>query len=474
MMDFPFMKKSLLFLLLITTLSLSSQNLVPNPGFDSIISCPVDGQIKYAPPWSFIHNLQEASNNIPALLYNACVPPPGLGVPVSGFGAYQPARSGNGYARVATYGWNNNSVRDDIQAPLLESLKKNQSYYIQFYVSPTNLYREEEYFFTDAVGLAFSERLIDSFLPMFSAPPAVRVAVENRGTLLKDTMNWIKISGCYTAFGDENYVVVGSFVSDQETIFEDQNPQQVPDYARYFIDDIFVVLFDPLPDTILICEGEPKTLNAGFLDASYLWNTGETDSVINIQNAGVYIVAAILDNCTLYDTVVAIEINDQVYFETDTIICQDEPLVLSSPIIGDYLWSTGSEDKDIIVTGEGLYEVTVTNECGQYNIATEVKVENCSCNVYVPNIFSPNADEINDNFKINISCDYLFNVEQFQIFDRWGNQMYKTSEGEEINWDGRLNGSPVQNGVYTWTLAYEVIRNGRTEKFTKTGDVSVL
>ncbi|MEO6131162.1 MAG: hypothetical protein ABIQ02_04900, partial [Saprospiraceae bacterium] len=275
------MKKPLLFLLLITTLSLSSQNLVPNPGFDSIINCPVDGQIKYAPPWSFIHNLQDASSNIPSMLFNACVPPPGQGVPVSGFGAYQPARSGNGYARVVTYGsygWPDNSVRDDIQAPLLESMRKNQSYYIQFYVSPTGLRGDSQYFFTDAVGLAFSESAIDSFRPMHSTPPAVRVAVENRGTLLKDTMNWIKISGCYTAYGDENYVIVGSFVSDQQTIYEDENPQQVPDYATYFIEDIFVGLFDPLPDTVLICDGEPKTLNVGFLDATYQWNTGETDS----------------------------------------------------------------------------------------------------------------------------------------------------------------------------------------------------
>src|SRR6187397_1494364 len=105
------MKSSLFLLLFISSFSLISQNLVPNPGFDIIINCPFDGLISDAPPWNFSKNLVDASSNIPANLFNACVPLPGPGVPVSGFGAYQPARSGDGYARVFTYGDGRDYVR---------------------------------------------------------------------------------------------------------------------------------------------------------------------------------------------------------------------------------------------------------------------------------------------------------------------------------------------------------------------------
>ncbi len=474
MVEIVFINRAAFLPLVILSLQLSAQNLVPNPGFDDIISCPVDGQIRYAPPWSFIANLVIASSQGSANLFNACVPPPGLGVPVSGWGAYQPARSGNGYARVSTFGGGNNYVRNYIQAPLMQPLLKNQSYYIRFYVSPASFRADNQYFYTDAIGLGFHQSRIDSFLPIYSQPPMISVAIENSGTLLKDTLNWIKLSTCYNANGDENYVVLGSFVSDEQTIFEDQNIHQDPNYANYWIEDIFVGRFNPLPDTVLLCTGETKSLNAGFLDAIYQWSTGETDSTIMVRDPGKYIVEAILDNCVLFDSVVVIDLDESGNFSTDTIICQDEPLQLSSPVIGNYLWSDGSKNKTLTIHSIGLYVETVTNDCGQYIFSTEVNVEDCDCPIYFPNVISPNNDGINDNFQIVINCDYQYIIDQFDIFDRWGNQIYSAGEGEDINWDGKYRGKIVLNGVYVWKLNYEVIQNGKVKKLMKTGDITLL
>jgi len=468
------MKIITLLLFIFPNLMSLAQNLVPNPGFDSIIECPVDGQIKFAPPWSFITNLQIASSQGSANLFNACVPPPGHGVPLSRYGGYQPARSGDGYAQVHTYGDGRNYVRSYIQAPLLLPLQSNKSYYIRFYVSPGSLYGDKPYFFTDAVGLGFHKNSIDSFLPMFSPPPSVSVAVENRGIILKDTMNWIKISGCYQAKGEEDYVILGSFITDQETIFEDQLPHADPNYAWYWIDDVLVSLFDPLPDTLIICEGELKTLNAGFLDASYYWNTGETDSTIIIQNAGEYIVEVILDNCVLHDTVEVIELSDINNFSIDTMICQDEILILTFPVPGDYLWFDGSTNKSFMVRSKGIYEVTITNACGEYFFSANVATEDCDCNIYVPNALSPNGDGISDELLISIGCDFQNKVTEFSVFDRWGTLIYNAQEGDSIKWDGNYKSISVQNGVYTWILKYEIVRNGRTEYLIKSGDVTVM
>ncbi len=71
------------------------------------------------------------------------------------------------------------------------------------------------------------------------------------------------------------------------------------------------------------------------------------------------------------------------------------------------------------------------------------------CGIYeLPNVFTPNADGINDiytSFNLN---DYVQKV-NMTIFNRYGKQVY-TTENPDIKWDGRNqeNGKLVNSGVY--------------------------
>ena len=118
-------------------------------------------------------------------------------------------------------------------------------------------------------------------------------AIENVGTLITDTMNWTRVSGCYIADGTEEYLMIGNFRNETETRIEVENPNIWPHSNYFFIEDVLVEAFDPLPDTLVICNGMPTYLNAGFNDAVYAWSTGETDSVIQVREAGVYTVDAL-------------------------------------------------------------------------------------------------------------------------------------------------------------------------------------
>lgn len=72
--------------------------------------------------------------------------------------------------------------------------------------------------------------------------------------------------------------------------------------------------------------------------------------------------------------------------------------------------------------------------------------------VYIPNIFSPNGDGVNDRFTIQGGSD-LLEIEELSIFDRWGNQIYtstKEFENDGNGWDGFYNGSSVQAGLYVY------------------------
>lgn len=71
---------------------------------------------------------------------------------------------------------------------------------------------------------------------------------------------------------------------------------------------------------------------------------------------------------------------------------------------------------------------------------------------YFPNVFSPNGDGINDCFKI-AQADLYTNCFSLQIFNRWGKQVFSSTDPNAC-WEG----SRESNGVYFYT-----VRIGETE-----------
>lgn len=67
----------------------------------------------------------------------------------------------------------------------------------------------------------------------------------------------------------------------------------------------------------------------------------------------------------------------------------------------------------------------------------------------VPNAFSPNADGINDLFKIRVTGYFL--SEGLKIFNRWGQLVYETRDLNQ-EWDGRFKGNPLPVATYYWVL----------------------
>lgn len=69
--------------------------------------------------------------------------------------------------------------------------------------------------------------------------------------------------------------------------------------------------------------------------------------------------------------------------------------------------------------------------------------------VYVPNVFSPNGDGINDLLFIN-----LISVKQlhyFRIYNRYGKKVFETTD-PNIGWDGKLNGQLQPLDTYVWMM----------------------
>jgi gliding motility-associated-like protein len=99
----------------------------------------------------------------------------------------------------------------------------------------------------------------------------------------------------------------------------------------------------------------------------------------------------------------------------------------------------------------GTYFVTlaVTNESGCRQEVVRGPYIVLTPDLFIPNVFSPNDDGVNDIFLVNYSGDQAFTL---NIFDRWGVLQY-TSNNKTIGWNGRNpKNLEVSDGVYYYNL----------------------
>jgi len=92
-------------------------------------------------------------------------------------------------------------------------------------------------------------------------------------------------------------------------------------------------------------------------------------------------------------------------------------------------------------------------------------IVNTSRNVYIPNIFTPDGDGLNDDFRLTIGKG-VKRINYLKIYNRWGELMYfeqnlNPSAANTVSWDGRYKGKRVNPGVYVY-LVEVVFLDGRT------------
>jgi gliding motility-associated-like protein len=88
-------------------------------------------------------------------------------------------------------------------------------------------------------------------------------------------------------------------------------------------------------------------------------------------------------------------------------------------------------------------------------------------NIYVPNLFSPNGDGVND-------IEYVYGTAiaqlEFRIYNQWG-QLVFTSKDQRTGWDGTMNGQRQPVGVYVY-IVKATMQDGSV--ITKKGNVTLM
>jgi gliding motility-associated-like protein len=243
-------------------------------------------------------------------------------------------------------------------------------------------------------------------------------------------------------------------------------------------------------ETVLLIEN----VSGGNGNYSFSINSGE---VFNIGEAvmlpsGIYIVTVFDDRGCSSDSTYIIMEPDPILVS----ISPDDPVI----DLGDSIFITGNVDQSqnpIVMTlwtstepvscstCEGTWvfnsvpatftwTVIDSNGCeGSSSILVDVDYQR---DVYIPNIFSPNGDGRNDDFKI-FTGPGVVSINYIHIYDRWGNLLHvegqqMPSENGAGNWDGTSKGDEVSPGVYVYVAEITFIDNNTT--LTYKGDVTLI
>ena len=88
----------------------------------------------------------------------------------------------------------------------------------------------------------------------------------------------------------------------------------------------------------------------------------------------------------------------------------------------------------------------------------------------LPDAFTPNGDGIND--VIFPDGHALQEVEEFKIFNRWGDVIHQASgKLSDIGWDGKIGGKLQQQDAYSYTVTIKT-HTGKT--LTKKGKFTLI
>lgn len=228
-----------------------------------------------------------------------------------------------------------------------------------------------------------------------------------------------------------------------------------------------------------LCETETLLLYASCPGTvSYNWSA-DNGFVSNVQSpvisgarlndSGNYYVRTIADGCesAIVTTKVIVYPVPEFSLGNDKTLCPGDLIVLDPGIFLSYLWQDGSTARTLNVTKPGIYYVMVSNSNNCKNSDTILVTEKCQTKLYIPDIFTPNNDGINDRFLV-----FAENVMEFDIFifNRWGAEIFHSTSLAN-SWDGTFKGTLCPLGVYYYQVS---LRDLDGKVWNEKGTVTIM
>jgi gliding motility-associated-like protein len=115
-------------------------------------------------------------------------------------------------------------------------------------------------------------------------------------------------------------------------------------------------------------------------------------------------------------------------------------------------WSTGAQGASVQQAFAASTALVATATDANGCTATDtlaVSVLPPSAGPFVPNVFSPNGDGMNDVF--TVLAPYLDDRGLLRVFNRWGLEVFSTNDLVR-GWNGRVKGEPAPDGMYVYVI----------------------
>ncbi len=211
------------------------------------------------------------------------------------------------------------------------------------------------------------------------------------------------------------------------------------------------------------CENDPTTILLANTSGGTWTGTGITsniDGIFDPSNAspGTHQIIYTISGCSDADTI-NIVVNENPDISP---AYGDDSCMLSVGFIDlnptggilpyNYYWSNGAITENLSQLVPDNYWVVITdsNGCAKSDTITiGDDLLNCSSDLWLPNIFSPNGDFLNDELIVRgaeTASEFLF-----IIYNRWGEKVFESSN-PNTGWDGTFNGKVMNDGVFAYMV----------------------
>ena len=486
----------------------TAQNLIPNGNFETYRNCPEqDNLLKEATPW---YNPNRATPDF----YHECFNTGQMALP---------PRSGQGLARLFfDRGWG-----EYLGVHLTKPMKAGECYYFEMYIATDTPNK----YLTETIGAYFSPQPLSAptSTELFKAGPQI---LDNRANI--PLLKWQRIAGLVNAKGGEEYVTIGSFYKEppflgffyifvddislvsvnldlgkdttlcgsKSTLLLDGT---VPSANYYYWNDgstkptllvtkpgkysvtavtdcktltdsievNYALEFDLGADTTL-CTGQTLVLNVpDNATATYRWQDGSLQNNYTVRQAGQYSIRVTEATCSVADTIQVRYVRPPTLeLGPDQELCGAQTFMIK-PVIADgkFFWQDQFADTERIITTSGVFRAGVRNDCATVVDSITIDYGACDCMLYAPNTFTPNSDGQNDVF-LAYGCGDI-TITSLTIFNRWGEIIFRTDK-LPFQWDGYYHGELCQEGVYSWSIQYQLKQGKQLKNSQEQGPLSLV
>lgn len=125
----------------------------------------------------------------------------------------------------------------------------------------------------------------------------------------------------------------------------------------------------------------------------------------------------------------------------------------------EFKWIGTTQGNEFIENGllklSRCYRIAAVDRAGNLSDFSEtICYDNCPA-IYLPNVFTPNGDEFNENFTLyntDQECSRFISKISFSVFNRWGQKVVSIKNDGILQWDGKdEQGTRVSGGVYYYS-----------------------